>query len=250
MSQDLYEDFAERYDLFQGGFGEHNPAAVNFFRQLFDELQVRSVLDCACGTGRDLHLFHSLDCDVLGSDISPSMLAQAQKNLDKCGLKVPLFQADYRELPQHFDRQFDAVACLSSSILHMPDEAQTLRAFRSMRQVLRQGGILVLTQGTTDKQWMNKPRFILAVNTRDFSRLFAIDYLDQGARYNILDIFHGQKVRDFKVWSVEYPHMLLKDDQERLLKVSGFEAVDSYGTYHFDPYDRETSGRLIIVAHK
>jgi len=119
-----------------------------------------------------------------------------------------------------------------------------------MRQVLRHGGILVLTQGTTDKQWRDKPRFIPAVNTRDFSRLFVIDYLDQGARYNILDILHGEKARDFKVWSIEYPHMLLKDDQERLLKASGFEAVDSYGTYHFDPYDKETSDRLIIVAHK
>ena len=250
MSQDLYKDFAERYDLFHGGFGEHDPAVVNFFRQLFDKDRVRSVLDCACGTGRDLHLFHSLGCDVLGSDISLSMLAQAQKNLTTCGVKVPLFQVDYRELPQHFDRQFDAVACLSSSILHMPDEAQTLRAFRSMRQVLRHGGILVLTQGTTDKQWRDKPRFIPAVNTKDFSRLFVIDYLDRGARYNILDLFHGQKARDFKVWSVEYPHMLLKDDQERLLKASGFDTVDFYGTYHFDPYDKETSDRLIIVAHK
>jgi hypothetical protein len=44
--------------------------------------------------------------------------------------------------------------------------------------------------------------------------------------------------------------MLLKDDQERLLKASGFGAVDFYGTYRFDPYDKEASDRLIAVARK
>jgi SAM-dependent methyltransferase len=250
MSHDPYEGFAGRYDLFYGEFGAHDPVVVDFFSRLFEQHRVHSVLDCACGTGRDLALFHSLGCQVVGSDISASMLAQAGRNLAGCGVDVPLHRVDYRELPRHLERRFDAVVCLSSSILHMPDEAEVLRAFGSMRQVLREGGILVLTQGTTDKQWGKKPRFILVVNTDDFSRVFVIDYLDQGARYNILDIFHGDETRDFKVWSVDYSHMLLQDDHERLLKESGFVNVDSYGSYQFDPYDAETSDRLIVVARK
>jgi glycine/sarcosine N-methyltransferase len=250
MTHDLYEGFADRYDLFFGRFDEHDPAAVEFFRQLLAENQIRSVLDCACGTGHDLILFHSLGCEVVGADISESMLAQAHKNLTEYGVEVPLQKADYRELPQHFNRQFDAVVCLSSSILHMPNEAEVLRAFKSMRDVLRDAGILVLTQGTTDKQWKEKPRFILAVNTKEFSRLFVMDYFDQGARYNILDIFHSEEACDFKVWSVDYLQIPLKDDQERLLKASGFRAVDFYSTYRFDPYDKEASDRLIAVARK
>ena len=73
MSHDLYEGFARRYDLFYNGFGEHDPAVVDFFRRLFEQHRVHSVLDCACGTGRDLCLFHSLGCQVVGSDISASM---------------------------------------------------------------------------------------------------------------------------------------------------------------------------------
>jgi glycine/sarcosine N-methyltransferase len=250
VAGDLYAGFAERYDLFHGRFGEHDPAVVEFFRQLFAADQVLGVLDCACGTGHDLVLFHSLGCEVTGSDISESMLAQARANLAECGVKVPLHRADYRELPQHFGGQFDAVVCLGSSILHMPNEAEVVRAFRSMRAVLREGGILVLTQGTTDRQWKAKPRFILAANTEEFSRLFVIDYLGGGARYHILDIFHSEETRGLKVWSVDYPRMLLRDDQERLLAASGFEAMGFYGAYTFDPYDKETSDRLIAVAHK
>ncbi len=77
MNRDSYEDFAARYDLFFDKFGEHNPVRFDFFHKLFTEKQVHSVLDCACGTGQDLHLFHSLRCEVFGSDISEAMLTQA-----------------------------------------------------------------------------------------------------------------------------------------------------------------------------
>ena len=249
-SHDPYESFAERYDFFDGEFGTYAPVLVGFYRELFARHEVRRVLDCACGTGKHLPLFHSLGCEVIGSDISEAMLDRARAKLAGRGLEIPLHKADYRELPQHFPHPFDAVMCLSSSILHMPDEAQVLRAFKSMHEVLRAGGILVLTQGTSDKQWREKPRFIPAINEPDFTRLFVIDYFGAGARYHILDIYHSVEVRDLKVWSVEYPRMYLRDDQERLLKAADFATVACYGTYRFDPYDTETSQRLIVVAQK
>jgi len=247
---DPYAGFAERYDLFDGEFGTYPPAHVDFYRELFARHEVRRVLDCACGTGKHLPLFHSLGCEVVGADISEAMLARARANLAGHGLQIPLHQVDYRHLPDHFAQPFDAVTCLSSSILHMPDETQVLRAFESIRGVLRPGGILVLTQGTSDRQWREKPRFILAVNEPDFTRLFVIDYADEGARYHILDIYHSDEVRDFQIWSVEYPRMYLRDDQERLLEAAGFATVACYGTYRFDPYDTETSQRLIVVGQK
>lgn len=248
--QDPYESFAGRYDLFYDDFGQPDNQEQEFFRQLFARHNVQRILDCACGTGRHLYLIHSLGCQVVGSDLSPSMLAQARKNLTVHGLDIPLHQVDYRDLPQHFAQHVDAVVCLSSSILHMPNDEQVLRAFRSMRGVLRPGGILVLTQGTTDRQWQEKPRFVLALNTSDVSRLFAIDYFDQGARYNILDLFHSEERNELKVWSIEYPRILLRDDQERLLRTAGFRGIEFYGSYQFALYEKEKSQRLIAVAQK
>lgn len=107
-----------------------------------------------------------------------------------------------------------------------------------------------MTQGTTDKQWKEKPRFIPAVSERDYTRLFVIDYLGAGARYNILNIHHTDEVRDSQVWSVEYNRMYLRDDQERLLRACGFKVVDFYGSYHLEPYNKQTSDQLITVAQK
>ena len=245
---DAYAGFAERYDHFHGEFGQHDPEQVSFFQALFAVHEADAILDCACGTGKHLHMFHSLGFQVTGSDISPSMLAQAQKNLAGAGIEAPLHQVDYRALPQHFDTRFDAVTCLSSSILHMENDEQALLALRSMRAVLREGGILVLAQGTTDRQWAEKPRFILAANTGDFSRLFVIDYLDAGARYNIVDIHRGGDAEELEVWSIEYPRILLQNDQRRLLRAAEFSSVEFFGSYRFAPYRKEESRQLIAVA--
>jgi SAM-dependent methyltransferase len=252
VSQDPYAGIAASYDLFEGPFVEHGPDVTAFFRGLFADHVVRRVLDCACGTGRHLHLFSTLGCDVVGSDLSEAMLARARENLSGCGLSVPLHRVDYRELPARFARvpRFDAVTCLSSSILHMPTEDEVRRAFRSMHGVLRTGGLLVLTQGTSDRQWREKPRFLLAVDEPEVTRLFVIDYLGTGARYNVVDIYHTGEEQGLRVWSIEYPRMYLAEDQVRLLREAGFVRVAVYGTYGRVPYDVETSRRLIVVARR
>lgn len=251
MAKDTYKEFAERYDLFLSGGEQRDRAAEEFFRCLIVKNNVYSVLDCACGTGHDLIMLKSLGCEVCGTDISEAMLARARNNIEKAGIEVSLEKVDYRELPKHFkSKKFDMVVCLSTSIGEMSDDAESLKAFCSMYGVLRQGGILVLTQGTTDRQMREKPRFIPVIMTDEFTRVFVIDYLDKGERVNILDIFHNKDRRDFKQWSIDYLNILLRDEQERLLKAAGFKGVDFYGAYDFTPYDKETSQRLITVGRK
>lgn len=250
MGRDPYERFAERYDLFFGSFDDHDPVIVEFFRALFERNKVRSVLDCACGTGRELHLFHSLGFEVYGSDISEAMLAQAERNLASRGENVPLARVDFRELRRHYDRDFDAVVCLSSSFFEVPDETELLKAFSSMHGVLREGGILVLTSGTSDKTWREKPRFIPEANRGDFTRLFVIDYIRKGARFNVLDIYHGEARKDLQVWSITYEQVYLRDDLERVLEAAEFREPKFFGSYQFQPYDTATSDMLIAVAQK
>jgi glycine/sarcosine N-methyltransferase len=247
-NHDFYEGFADRYDLSPDRFDQHDPLMSRFFRELFEQHDVHSVLDCACGTGRHLLLFQDLGYEVWGSDLSKAMLVQAHKNMTSFGRDVTIIQADYRDLPLHFKREFDAVACLGS-IGYMPDEAEFLRAFRSMYAVLHQGGILLLTTIPTDKEWREKPRFKLVFNSPDITRLFVMDYFERTVGYHILDIFHSRETDELRVWNAELT-VLLRDEQERLLKIAGFQQVDFYGAFDFSPYEKESSGRLIAIAYK
>ncbi len=250
MTADPYEHFAPYYDEPTGESPPVGPRMAGFFRRLLADHGVATLLDCSCGTGRFLRLFHSLGLAVEGSDISPAMLAEAGKRLGREHLEIPIHQVDFRRLPEHFDRRFDAVTCLSSSLLHMPDEAELERALRSMHDVLKDSGILVLTQGTTDRQWREKPRFILAADTAACSRVFIIDYAGEGACYNIVDIVRGSNGAELRSWNFHYPHVYLQQDYERVLQACGFERVRFYGSYEFDPYDREKSRQLIAVARR
>ncbi len=246
VARDAYADIADRYDRFERA----DDAMAPFFRRLFDAHRVRRVLDCACGTGRDLVLFHALGREVVGTDLSEAMLAQARRRLAETSLAIELRRADYRELPSQLSVPFDAVTCLSTSIAHMRNEAEVIRAFRSMRDVLRDDGVLVLSQGTTDAQWREQPRFLLAANTPEVSRLFVIDYHGRGATYHVVDICRGGADEGLRVWSVAYALMLLRDDQERLLREAGFRSVEFFGSYRGEQYDKNTSRRLIAVARK
>jgi ubiquinone/menaquinone biosynthesis C-methylase UbiE len=74
MAKDPCADFAGHYDLFHESFEQRNPERIEFFRTVFAGNNVESVLDCACGTGRDLALFNSLGLEAFGLYISESML--------------------------------------------------------------------------------------------------------------------------------------------------------------------------------
>ena len=199
-------------------------------------------------TGKTLTAVSEQGCQVWGSDISEAMLVQARCNTAHPDTPIPLQQADYRDLPCHYQARFDAVVCLGS-IGYMPDNNEFLRAFRSMHTVLRPNGILVLTVTLTDRQWEEKPRFKLVMNTPEASRVFVMDYFEQKVSYHVLDIFHSQAENRLETWEAELT-ILLRDQQEQLLKVAGFQQVDFYGGLDFSPYDKQCSKSLITVAVK
>lgn len=242
---DTYWDFADRYDWMK----RQDPTREAFFRELFARYKVESVLDCACGTGWDLVLFHSLGCEVQGSDLSAAMLAQARARLSELGLQIPLHMADFCCLPEHFEARFDAVVCLSNSINEPLQDADTLKALRSMKAVLRDGGILVFDQGQTDATLKDPPRFAPIVNERDFSRLFVMDYTPEVMTVHAFDFIHTAEEQDFR-HNTFHIRIRLKDDWERMLAEAGFTTVKLFGDWEATPYDKEQSKRLIAVAQK
>jgi ubiquinone/menaquinone biosynthesis C-methylase UbiE len=243
ITVDAYERFAERYDWGHKG----NPAREEFFRQLFAEQKVTTVLDCACGTGRDLIMFHSLGRKVCGSDLSSAMLAQCRKNLIDAKLDISVCRADFCRLPEHHDAKFDAVVCLTSAVNEVLEDEQTLRALRSMRSVLCPGGVLVFTSGAADAKMRDRPAFDPILNNRDFTRLFTMEYSGSIMTIQIFEFAHTAHTSDFNHWSVRLL-MRSQDSWAEILQNSGFSEFEFYGDLAKTPYNPESSGRLICVA--
>ena len=90
------------------------------------------ILDVPCGWGRHTRLLVEAGYDVVGSDLSPVLLAHADGCPTLCG-------ADLRSLP-FAGGSFDAVINLFTSLGLFLDEADDLRALGEIRRVLRKGG--------------------------------------------------------------------------------------------------------------
>ncbi len=243
MTDDPFKSFAERYDA----FGRDDPTILEFFGRLVEKYDLKSVLDCACGTGDDIILLHSLGLDVTGSDISSAMLQVAQKKLSAHNIDIPLVRVDFRYLRENFNREFDAIFCMSTSLPQLREKKEILKALKSMYDILKPGGILVLSQGMSDRQYSFRHRFIPVINTPEFSRIMVIDYFEHEWEVHVLDIIHTSENCDFKTSRFRYRTMLC-DDYEKLLKEAGFSSFDFLGNSQFDPYDKNTSGQLIVIA--
>ncbi|MFX4262259.1 class I SAM-dependent methyltransferase [Pelotomaculum propionicicum] len=242
--KDIYEKFAYDYDEF-GPIEEYLGDEKTFLNKIFSEYGVKTVLDCACGTGQHLYMLAQLGCDVLGSDYSESMLEVANRNLRERNHNIPLCQCDFRFLEHKFDISFDAIVCLTTALPHLHTDEDLLLALRSMKNRLNKHGLLVLTQGTTHFT-LSLPSIEVVVNREDFSRIFVKEHDNQFQTIHILDLFHSVHRLETNQYDIVY-RILLDEDYRRLLSQAGFINIQIYGDYDMSAYSKN-SWRLIVVA--
>jgi SAM-dependent methyltransferase len=135
MSEQFYSD-ARLYDrLFPGG-----EQAVDFYRAEADR-QGGCVLELGCGTGHKLIPIASDGHPCMGLELSPEMLAEAQRKADERGVDVEWVQGDMREFD--LGRTFDLVFIAANSLLHVHEAEDLVDCFRSVRRHLAPGARLV-----------------------------------------------------------------------------------------------------------
>jgi len=219
-----------------------------FYKRLFEERSVRTVLDCACGTGRHAEMFASWGLDVAASDIDEDMLAQTR---DRCGSTVKIVESAFGDLPEHFDEGFDAVVCVGNSLSAVLDEEEYLRSLSGIAGVVRPGGIAVLQVLNAAAHPDGELRF---------SPIHEIEH--EGVRGPVLRwrYRHGRHLMAANVFLAKtdagwqpYPrHRALRafwpDELTGALGQAGLTVDTIYGTYEFAPLSPDTHTDLITVA--
>lgn len=241
---DIYENFAFDYDEF-GPIEEYLGDEKTFLDTLFSRHGVKTVLDCACGTGQHLYMMAQSGYEVCGSDYSESMLQVAGSNLAQRGMDIPLCQCDFRHLEQKFDSTFDAIVCLTTSLPHLHLDEDLLLALRSMKNRLNKGGLLILTQGTTHHT-LTLPSVEVVSNREDFSRVFFKEHDAYFQTIHVLDLYHSEQRLEQNQYYIVY-RILLDDGYRTLLSQAGFRKINIYGDYQLATYNKSSS-RLIVVA--
>jgi SAM-dependent methyltransferase len=145
----------ERFDtLHAPTYDQQEWAAISpTHRRFVDQLIQRCppggrILDAACGTGKYFGMVLDAGRQVVGTDQSAGMLAQARAKHPE----VPTERVGLQELA--FDGEFDAVMCVDAMENVFPEDWPLVLA--NLRRALRPGGHLYLTVELIDEQELER----------------------------------------------------------------------------------------------
>lgn len=245
MPLEEYKVLADIYDILNPK--EEILGQKEFFDGLIKEHAIARVLDCACGTGLHLSMFHDMGLTCFGSDLSPEMLAMAKLNLE--GKYIPLKIADFRSLGEKWGDSFDMVTCLTTSLPHMLTDDDVVKALMSMYERVSDGGILVISNGITDSLLDSKPKFIPARVNQNDAFYFICEYEgEKTLTFNILYVKKGEESMEHVFTSITY-NAMRKSTLERCFAKTPFKKIEYFGDYDNSEYT-QSSSKLIVVAQK
>lgn len=124
-------------------------AIRDFIKSVFKEQNVpenASLLDLACGTGKLTNLFADEGYDMIGADLSPEMLSEAQNASMEAGVYPLYLCQDMRELDLY--GTVDAAFCCLDSLNYLPEEGDLAKVFARLRHFIVPGGIFIFDVNT------------------------------------------------------------------------------------------------------
>ncbi len=221
-----------------------------FYRRLFERHKVRSVLDVACGTGRHAAMFQSWGLQVEAADVSPSMIERARRLFGE--------QPGLRWVVRGFDENipnvepFDAAICVGNSLPLADDMATVEKALRQMLAAVHQGGVLVvqvlnlwrLPDGPCF--WQKSQRANLpegeALIIKGVHRCGSRGYVE----LIVTPAVGGSFAKTESVQLLGFNAAEL----ESMTHAAGGSDIRFFGGYQDQPYEREKSTDLLMVAQR
>jgi glycine/sarcosine N-methyltransferase len=256
-AREFYDALGDEYDVMVS-WEDRLRREEPFFRGVFVERGVRSVLDAACGTGRHAVAFARWGCSrAAGADLSPAMIERAREHAREAGVDVAWAVAGFGGLAAAFPEgigSFDAVTCLGNSLPHLLDDATLGAALADMARMLRPGGLLVVQDRNYDRVMARRERFmpIAARGQPGDETLFLriTDFLGADRlRFTVVTLRSSGGT-----WSCSARSTPLRGiEQEALLGAlaeAGFAAVECFGSYGREPFDPIGASDLVAVAVK
>lgn len=219
-------------------------------------LQMGWALDAGCGTGRAFDPLLERGWQVVGSDVSAGMLAEAER---KFGSRVPLHHLDARELPAispaadiPAGEAFDLVMLLNDVVNYLTEDGDLERVFAGVaRNLNRNHGLAIFDASTLVLFQANYTMAPSEMNTRGFEWRGLTEDVKPGAVYearlsgsNVETHVHRQRH-----WRAEEIRAALEANDLRCLAALGQSEGDGEILLS-DPPDEEKELKVIyIVAH-
>ena len=246
MSEQFYSD-ARLYDrLFPGG-----EQAVDFYRAEAGR-QAGSVLELGCGTGHKLIPIASDGHPCTGLELSPAMLAEAQRKADERGLAVQWVQGDMRDFD--LGRRFDLVLIAANSLLHLHESGDLVSCFQSLRRHLAPGARFVFDVFNPSVQMLagadgaRRTREALSFldPERGSVRVDVVEAYDAAAQVTRgMWYFSADSEPDYVVVPLEV-RSIFPQELPLLLSLGGLRLVERFGDWSGRPFAGDAAIQLCV----
>ncbi|MCA9263067.1 MAG: class I SAM-dependent methyltransferase [Planctomycetales bacterium] len=221
-----------------------------FYRDWFDRVRARRVLDVACGTGRHAAMFHSWGLHLEAADLSPGMLRCGR---ERFGEHVHLRWVERGfDQPVENDEPFDVALCVGNSLALAPDMAVVERAVAEMLAAVRSGGIVVihvlnlwhLPDGPC--HWQKCKHAHLGGED-----VTIVKGVHRSGSRGYVDLVVASREHSAEMQTQSVPFLGIElDELKGISRRAGATDVHSFGNYRQVPYDRANSEDLIFIAVK
>lgn len=208
------------------------------------------LLDLACGTGSVSVRLAKKGYEVIGVDLSPEMLSEAQNKAYSAGQNILFLCQDMTALDLY--GTVDAAVCTLDGLCHLPNEESVFAALQKVSLFMNPGGVFLFDVNSVYKHRAVLGNNTFVYDTDDVYCVWQNTLLSDGVTVQMdLDFFEpvsdaGDYVRQSERFTERaYP----KETLEAMLKKTGFTVLDVFDGYSGKPA-HDTSERLLFAVRK
>ena len=208
------------------------------------------LLDLACGTGSVSVRLAEKGYEVIGVDLSPEMLSEAQNKAYSAGQNILFLCQDMTALDLY--GTVDAAVCTLDGLCHLPDEDSLSATLQKVSLFMNPGGVFLFDVNSVYKHRAVLGNNTFVYDTDDVYCVWQNTLLSDGVTVQMdLDFFEpvsdaGDYVRQSERFTERaYP----KETLEAMLKKAGFTVLDVFDGYSGKPA-HDTSERLLFAVRK
>jgi SAM-dependent methyltransferase len=214
-----------------------------------------TVLELACGTGRLSIPVAQSGVEIVGLDLSPSMLAHARTKAKAAGVSIEFVEGDCRLF--NLGKKFGFIFMAFNSMQHLHDYASLAALFANVRKHLAKGGRFVFDVFNPKVEILARPsgerRLEREYQDPDGRGTMAFEHsgtYDDASQVSYIQCYFVRRGANSEEIEVREEQLHLRSffpqELDLLVRSQGFEILQKYGNFERKPFGSGDPKQVVV----